>query len=586
MAMPRTVLLALVVLGWEVAAEPAEQKYAHNEKIPLYVDNVVPYHNPSESYRYYSLKFCAPPDLHYHYKSQTLGEVLQGSRKVYSPYVLPFAVNVAGKAGFLCEETLGQADVDAFRYAIKHMYYYSMYYDEIPLRGFIGEVDENGKYWLNTLHTFKFTFNRDRVIEASVHYDPKHRVEVPENMDGMELKVKFTYSAQWTDTEVAFDDRAANNPNPLYAEELEIQWFSIVNSFVLVVLLTGFLAFIVMRILKKDYQRYMAMDDEEDEDETGWKLVHADVFRLPERKALFSAIMGTGLQLLTVFLVMLTLAVVGVFYPYGRGTMYAAIIVIYSVTAVISGYVSGYTYSAIGGSSSSECVMSTVGLFPVPVFIIWSYLNSIAWGLGSTAALPFGTICALFAMYMLITFPLTMAGAKIGITIAQPLEVPCRTNKVPRSIPPRPWYAHNIVHFLVAGFLPFSAIFVELYYIVISLWGHQQYTPFGILYLSFVILLGVTACINVSLTYLQLSMENHEWWWLAIHSGGSTAFFIYAYCFYFMMVDSEMYGFMQLSFYFGYMLITCYGVYIMLGAVGWTCSYIFVKQIFSGCKTD
>ena len=60
-----------------------------------------------------------------------------------------------------------------------------------------------------------------------------------------------------------FDDRAANNANELYQEEIEIQWFSIVNSFVLVLLLTGFLAFIVMRILKKDYQRYTSLDEEE-----------------------------------------------------------------------------------------------------------------------------------------------------------------------------------------------------------------------------------------------------------------------------------------------------------------------------------
>jgi hypothetical protein len=53
----------------------------------------------------------------------------------------------------------------------------------------------------------------------------------------------------------------------------------------------------------------------------------------------------------------------------------------------------------------------------------------------------------------------------------------------------------------VAGFLPFSAIYVELYYVFISLWGHQLFTPYGILYLVFIILLMVTACITVSLTY-------------------------------------------------------------------------------------
>ena len=33
------------------------------------------------------------------------------------------------------------------------------------MRGFIGEVDDNGKCWLYTHHAFVFTFNRDRVCD-------------------------------------------------------------------------------------------------------------------------------------------------------------------------------------------------------------------------------------------------------------------------------------------------------------------------------------------------------------------------------------------------------------------------------------
>ena len=43
---------------------------------------------------------------------------------------------------------------------------------------------------------------------------------------------------------------------------LQIHWFSIVNSCVTVLLLTGFLATILMRVLKNDFIKY-AQDDEE-----------------------------------------------------------------------------------------------------------------------------------------------------------------------------------------------------------------------------------------------------------------------------------------------------------------------------------
>ena len=37
-----------------------------------------------------------------------------------------------------------------------------------------------------------------------------------------------------------------------------------------------------MRVLKNDFSRYARGDEEdEEEEETGWKLVHGDVFRLP-----------------------------------------------------------------------------------------------------------------------------------------------------------------------------------------------------------------------------------------------------------------------------------------------------------------
>jgi len=42
-----------------------------------------------------------------------------------------------------------------------------------------------------------------------------------------------------------------------------------------------------------------------------------------------------------------------------------------------------------------------------------------------------------------------------------------------REIPELPWYRTAIPQMVMAGFLPFSAIYVELYYIFASVWGHK-----------------------------------------------------------------------------------------------------------------
>jgi len=48
------------------------------------------------------------------------------------------------------------------------------------------------------------------------------------------------------------------------------------------------------------FKRY-AHDEEEadDQEETGWKYIHGDVFRYPKSKSLFAACLGSGTQLFT-----------------------------------------------------------------------------------------------------------------------------------------------------------------------------------------------------------------------------------------------------------------------------------------------
>lgn len=575
------VFAAAALLLTAPCAAHDDQRYDKLEAIPLFVDNVIPEDNPSESYRYYSLAFCKPEEEKH--KSQTLGEVLQGSRKIYSTYDLRFDVDVPKET--LCTKTLTHKEIIDFRYAIQLQYHFTMFYDEIPLRGYVGAVDEkSGDVYLYTGLHFKFSKNRDRVIEAHVVPDESSKVLL--KSDANSLEVQFTYSAKWTDTEVTFEDRTANNEAEHDEDEVNIQWFSIVNSFVLVVLLTAFLVYVVLKILNKDYQRYSLLEEEADVEESGWKRLHADVFRFPNHKALFASIVGCGAQVTLIFICMLTLAVIGVFYPHGRGTTYATVIFVYALTAVIAGYTSGSLYKKMGGTVWVHNVLLTVTLFVGPFFIVWAYLNTVAIVYGSTAALPFGTIVALFALYFLVTFPLTLAGALAGKNYTGEFDAPTRTKFAPREVPAAPWFRGPVVHVFVAGFLPFTAIYIELYYVFISIWGHRNFAPFGILYLVFLILIVVTACITVSLTYVQLSHENHRWWWLSLISGGSTAGFVYLYSFYFLLNESRMSGLLQLSFYFGYMGVLCYALFLMLAAVGFYSSLVFVRQIYRSIKCD
>merc|ERR1712196_445751 len=188
---------------------------------------------------------------------------------------------------------------------------------------------------------------------------------------------------------------------------------------------------------------------------------------------------------------------------------------------------------------------------------MFCFLNTVAIAYNSQAALPFGTILVIMFIWMLVTLPLTVIGGIIGRNMAKgkDFDAPCRTNKIPREIPGIPWYRSAPCQIFMAGFLPFSAIYIELHYIFASVWGHKLYTLYGVLFVAFLMLTIVTAFITIALAYMQLAVEDHRWWWRSVFSGGSTGFFMYAYCFYYYFERSSMFGFMQTSFFFGYSLI-------------------------------
>lgn len=73
---------------------------------------------------------------------------------------------------------------------------------------------------------------------------------------------------------------------------------------------------------------------------------------------------------------------------------------------------------------------------------------------------------------------------------------------------------------LIAGFLPFSAVSMELFYIFSTLWGHAIYTLYGILVVVFLMLVVVTAFVSVASAYFLLSAEDWRWWWRSIINGG------------------------------------------------------------------
>jgi len=528
---------------------------------------------------------------------QRLGESIVGDRRETSPYEVTFMDSVDWR--LLCKTTLSSSDLEKFKDAIHKDYFFEMFVEDLAMWGYIGDATgedyvlgevEGSKTYLFPHLTFSLGYNKhsDQIVSAKVTTDIERRVDI--TFTDKPIDVQFSYSVEFHEDEMLWKDRMKRYVDSQFIpSSFEIHWLSIINSFVLVLLLTAFLTIILLRVLKNDFSRYMELDDEAlEEEESGWKLIHGDVFRFPRNRELFCAAVGTGNQLTILTLVHLSLALAGVISTTRRGSIMAGVVVLYSLCGFVSGYTAIRLYRQMGGKSWVNCIVTTTGLFPLPTVFVFVWVNSIALAHRSTSALPFTAILSVLALFIFICFPLTVFGGIVAKNYASAdFNAPTRTTKVAREIPTEfPWYRSRAFQVAVAGFLPFSAIYIELHYIFASMWGHQIYTLFGILFLAFVLLLIVTSFITVALLYFQLAKEDHRWWWATYVNGGMTGVFIYAYSFYFYYYRSGMTGILQSSFYFGYMAVVSFAFFLMLGSAGFQFSLVFVRYIYSRIKSD
>lgn len=191
-------------------------------------------------------------------KKEALGEVLNGDRLVSAPYTLDFLADEDSEV--VCKKKLTTEEVAQFRTAVRKDYYFQMYYDDLPIWGFVGKVDREGKsdpsdykYFLFKHIHFDILYNVDCVIEVNARMDPHSVVDLIEDK---EVDAEFTYTVKWKETDTPFENRMDKfSQTSSLPHHLEIHWFSIINSCVTVLLLTGFLATILMRVLKNDFMK-------------------------------------------------------------------------------------------------------------------------------------------------------------------------------------------------------------------------------------------------------------------------------------------------------------------------------------------
>lgn len=616
----------------------AMREYAPGDTVEVLANRLT---SPSSSlpYSYYSLPFCKPSDA-LKSKSVNLGQLLVGERAFQTPFKIEMNQNT--KCATLCTVSIPSLDakeIKRLRDRIKENYVARLNADNMPLVtkfitktgqsvfrfGYPIGYKQDSKFYINNHLSLKILYHKPslktgealdalanegntfrivgfEVVPRSIKHDaaaaasgslPESSCDDSKPVEPLPLDDKgtivYSYDVTFEETDLAWATRwdPILNAN---AEIKQVQWFSIVNSLMVSLFLTALVATVMLRTVLKDFGRYNSIQDEaEDDDMTGWKYVHADVFRPPVMAPFLAVAVGCGTQVLVMAAFTQFFALVGFLSPANRGGLLTALLSLWVLASSVSGYVSATLYAAMETDIPRRVVtFATALVFPGITFGIFFALNLMMLFVGSSGSVPFTTLLLLLFMWFGISVPLVFTGAHIAYR-QKPITFPTRTNQIKRQIPPPPLGIPPLAYAVMAGILPFGTVFMEIVVILNSVWSGSVYYLYGALLAVFGLLVVTCAEMSIVSTYLSLSAE--DWgshWHTSFWGSASAGLYVFLYSLYFAIAQRSGADvpFLSQMVFISYSLVVSGAFALMCGSVGFISSLVFTKKIYDSIRID
>jgi transmembrane 9 superfamily protein 2/4 len=650
-AMPRWLLVLLAVtalvlsssLGVEAFYLPGSylHPYADGDKLGVKVNSITSIETELP-YSYYSLPFCQPKEG-IKKVAENIGELLMGDEIENSPYVFRMRESEANVK--LCvTKPLTEKDVKHFQQRIDDYYQVNLILDNLPVTRYTKQRDsaqllrwtgspigfklesDKAHYIYNHLifkvliHPYEgdtsvgslmgagdgldaMPSGKDRdlngtfmvvgfeVIPCSVVRDAKAASKLEDgqtlppascNPDGPHQAVKvdeqivFSYDVTFETSDIRWPSRWDAY---LKMEGTRVHWFSILNSLMVISFLAGIVFVIFLRTVRRDLTKYEELDKEAQsqmtEELSGWKLVVGDVFRVPSRPQLLSVVVGNGVQILCMAVVTIGFAALGFMSPASRGML------------LVLGHCRGLRRIADMEHASkdvsgmeSHCMEDSMFLSRHRLFHPhYPQLHSMGiWQHRCNSYLP------VFHSSLVVVHDLCPSHTPRWL-----LWLPLRAHHLPRAHQPDPTRnpPTTLPVVLGAGTLPFGTLFIELFFIMSSIWMGRVYYVFGFLLIVLVLLVIVCAEVAVVLTYMHLCVEDHRWWWKSFFASGSVAFYVFLYSINYLVFDlHSLSGPVSAVLYVGYSLLMVTAIMFATGTIGFLTSFYFVHYLFSSVKLD
>jgi transmembrane 9 superfamily protein 2/4 len=330
--------------GIDVATEEKAEHLEKGHKIPMdiYVGSL----NSEEShlpFDFHYLKLCGireAPEK----KEDVIGEILRLESVYTTRYTFNFDDGKNTSILTMCEpskdkERLTDSEALKLQWFIQRKYDYRFYLDDLPSAlkktngksdyrdgvplGFTIQDESEKKYFIYNHLVFHvkykpkleekpaiegfsvepFSISGDGSFTNPLAYD-----ETVKRYSDVQLAsfqqvyegaiIKHTYEVKFTQVNQALSKSDHKTRWDHYMEgEDQIYWFSLLNSSIIILIVSVLVLYIFTRVLKKEIEVYNINVTADDIiDDQGWKMVSNDVFRRPKNSMIFSALVGTGVQ--------------------------------------------------------------------------------------------------------------------------------------------------------------------------------------------------------------------------------------------------------------------------------------------------
>ena len=327
------------------------------------------------------------------------------------------------------------------------------------------------------------------------------------------------------------------------------------------------------------YLKLESMDEKQEFfEQYTWKLVYADVFRTPPYPMCLSVVCGTGIQ---IFLGILSSLIYLCFVSGNQtknGSTLMIILFFCMIMGIASGYVSANLYKTFKGTELKKNALLTALGLPAALFATFTLIQGHAISIGSSLAVSIDTQLLLLLICLTVEVPLVLIGYYFGQK-HRGIKFPVNIRSLPNPSLDQSSYSCFKVSGCLCGLLPFSMIYIFMYFIMLQVWSEMNVMMMNNILVPFILFTIGSGLTSIISSFMMFQLQYYKWWWNAFSQGVSVAILVFLHA---VGFSNKLHFPMILTygFYFSCMGLLSLIIGVMVGAISIMSSLWFNLKLF------